>query len=709
MYSKPRPTNLWPLALLLALSLACRLVTGLDPTGAAPATAAPETGPSATAISPEVTPTLPPGTTAAAEPSPQATATGESELPGEASANKWLPSTPLPDPFTVEPLTTEQQRALAELRDAAPPVRNDVALALAYSGVTEQMLDEGNEQAPPQVGDVLPFNVLNIDSNFNVSIEAELQIASDHAYFWFDTTLPQSDPATLQEAATAFDRIYEQNVANFGPEMRPGIDGDARLHILNASPGAICDDAARCGLLGYFSSSDALPELVNEYSNERDMFVMNGEHFGTATYIDVLAHEFRHMIEDNYDRSDADWEIEGSAMLAEDLAGFPFSAIDRGNAFLQNPDQQLNRWTDGDTYPHYGQGYVLNRYIYDRLGPDLYREFATHPADGLQAVTAVAQSNNLDLTGDSLWRDWLAALVLHRHPQAADIYRIGDGSLGTAAMTNASVPAEFDATVRQYAADYYRLQGDGTVTLQFQGSNIVPLLGIAAASGNHYWYAQRANYSHMQLERIVDLRNVSVATLNYDVYHDIELGYDFAYVFVSVDEGLTWTELAGQSMQGLQDSDDPGDAALTSRFYTGQSSGWVRESIDLTPYAGREIRLRFAYITDPILTYGGLALDNISVPEINFYDDAESDAGGWSAQGFTRAPATLPQAWHLQLITFENGTPVVTMLETDDKATLNQQVDMNQSSGEAILIVAATAPMTLEEAQYSLDITQANQ
>jgi immune inhibitor A len=505
----------------------------------------------------------------------------------------------------------------------------------------------------------------------------------------------------LQEAGASFDQIYEHNVANFGPELRPGIDGDLRLHILNASPGAICDSAARCGLLGYFSSSDALPRVVNEYSNERDMFVMNGERFGSVTYIHVLAHEFRHMIEDNYDRSDADWEVEGSAMLAEDLAGYSFSAVDRGNAFLANPDQQLNRWSDSNTYAYYGQGYVLNRYIYDRLGPALYRAFAMHPADGLQAVTAVAQENGLDLDGHSLWLDWLAALALHRHPQAPPIYRLGDGQLNTASMTTVSSPTAYDTTVYQYASDYYRLEGDTIQGFMFAGSRNAPLMGIAAASGGHFWYAHRVNYSHMQLQREFDLRAINEATLNYAVYYDIEQGYDFAYVSVSEDGGTTWQGLEAAGMQGLLPDDDPGDAALTERYYTGRANQWVQEQIDLTPYAGKVIQLRFSYVTDPILTFGGVALDNISIPDVGYYDDAERDDRGWQTHGFTRAPATMPQSWHLMLITFENDVPLVTALEVDETGALSHTLGLAPGE-EAILIVAATSPMTLEPASYRL-------
>ena len=216
------------------------------------------------------------------------------------------------------------------------------------------------------------------------------------------------------------------------------------------------------------------------------------------------------------------------------------------------------------------------------------------------------------------------------------------------------------------------------------------------------WLANRANYSHMQLTRALDLTSVPSATLQYSVYHDIEPGYDFGYVYVSEDDGRTWQPLVADLMQGQ--ADDPSDSALADRFYTGRSDYWREEQIDLTAFAGKKILLRFTYVTDPILTQGGIALDNIAVPEIGFYDDAENADDGWIVDGFERVTAAIPQQWHLQMITFDDGIPHVESLPLTGEQALSKTVSLADSDGEAILIIAASAPMTLEQAQYSLVI-----
>ncbi len=614
---------------------------------------------------------------------------------------------------TAPPATDDAQRTFTELRQNQPLPRDPIALAIAYDGVSPEPLPTRTAVTHPlSPGDRQAFKLLNIDSITIQEIDAELKSVSDHAYFWFETesNLPEPSASELQRMAVGFDAIYDQVTGHFGAEDNPGIDGDPRIHIVNADPGTLCDNAYACGLLGYFSASDTVPAHYEPNSNEREMFVMNGQEFGTVGYLDTLSHEFRHMVEDHYDSGDIDWAVEGSATLSQDLSGFSEDPISRANLFLLNTDQQLNSWPEGNTIPYYGQGYLLNRYLYNRLGPDLYREFATHPASGLEAVTAVADQHALGFDGETLWLDWLTALAIHDHPGADGKYELRQG-IGTAVATDIRPGQGIDDTVRQYAADYYQLRGSPqNATISFQGSATVPLIPAPPASGEMMWLANRANYSQAQLTRPVDLTGVNAATLNYKVFHEIERGYDFAYVAVSADNacpepcrsGRSWQPLTAPHMQGLDPGDDPSFSAYADRFYTSNSGGWLQESIDLTPYAGQEILLRFEYITDEILTHSGLALDDINIPEINFYDDAETLDAAWMADGFVRATGSIPQPWHVQIITFPDGVPQVQFLPLDETAFGQLEIALTPGEQPPILIIAAAAPMTLQAASYTL-------
>jgi hypothetical protein len=676
---------------------------------ATPPSATPTTEPTAV---PDPTTTADP--TIAPEPTDEPTAVAQPTATTETATSLtavWPNPIPPYEDLSRATTTTAEQETLATLQQTYPTDRDDLALAIAYRGLTELAPPPPPVTEPLRVGTRLPFTINNTDNNTNSNPIFTLQHVSDHAYFWFDSTpgLTPPDDDELQAMGVGFDDIYEQNTIHFGPESNPGIDGDPRIHIVNASPLSVCAvteaNSHNCGLGGYFGSSDILPQSVDPNSNAKEMFVMNGSFFGSGAYLDILAHEFRHMIESNYDNNDWDWAVEGSAMLAEDLLGYAGDAISRGNQFLSNPDQQLNRWTDGNPTPYYGMGYVINRYIYNRLGDKLHLEFATHPAPGFTALDEIAANNIVDFSsGEELWLDWLAALAIHDHPNAPAKYRIVDGLNTAVATTINKFPTTLDTTVNQYAADYYQLFGSGDATLSFTGSNHAPLLEVLPTSGEHMWLANRANYSTVTLTRPFDLTAVDSATLQYDTFHDIEKGYDFAYASISTDGGQTWQGLTGQQMQGKAPDDDPADVAYTDAFYTGRSDDWVQETIDLTPFVGQEVQIRFEYITDPILTFGGWAIDNIAIPEIGFADDAETDAG-WTANGFVRATGYVPQPWHLILITFVDDAPVITPITLNADNTMETTVSLDNAGGERpLLIVAASAPMTLEPATYQLTV-----
>jgi hypothetical protein len=627
--------------------------------------------------------------------------------------------TPLPAPpvasTTAEPPAAPPATSVPATATAVPesdplegtaPQRDDVRLAIAFKGLSAVQATPTAEPPPPQIGDRAEFNIGNVDVNTVSVVTAVLQGVGRHAYYWYDEGVGGvvPDPGDLADTLAAFDAIYEDVDGRFG-DGTPA--DDPPVHIVHVSPLALCDveltTVDQCGLAGYFSSRDRLPAAVSPRSNEREMFVMNAMQIGREAYLDVLAHELRHLIEARYDPSEADWAVEGSAMLAAQLAGYDDSAQWRGNLFLSDPDLQLNTWSDSNTLPHYGQGYLLSRFLYDHLGPDGYRALATSSADGFAALDEYSGQPGYGL---ALWQDWLAAMALASDQTGVPerFQWLGPPLERVATLEISTLPYRLETTVNQFAADYYDLPSSGAYQIEFQGEVTTPLLPTTAPSGTQVWYALRTNFANPRLTRTVDLSEVTRATLEYSAYVDIEQGYDFAYVSVSEDGGTTWQPLAGAGMQGADGQDDPSESAVADRFYSGRLQRWIPEQIDLSDYAGQVIDLRFEYITDPILTYGGFALDDIRIPEIDFADDAEAEVEGWTAEGFVRVPLTVEQLWHLWLITFADEGVQVEALVPDGAGQLVVPVTALAGEHAPMLVVAAHAPQTLETAGYRLAV-----
>ena len=83
------------------------------------------------------------------------------------------------------------------------------------------------------------------------------------------------------------------------------------------------------------------------------------------------------------------------------------------------------------------------------------------------------------------------------------------------------------------------------------------------------------------------------ATLSFWTWYSIEESWDYAYVEVSTDGGETWSVL-----EGALSSPESGLGIGFGPGYTGRSDGWQQDTVDLTPYAGAEVLIRFEYVTD---------------------------------------------------------------------------------------------------------------
>jgi hypothetical protein len=64
--------------------------------------------------------------------------------------------------------------------------------------------------------------------------------------------------------------------------------------------------------------------------------------------------------------------------------------------------------------------------------------------------------------------------------------------------------------------------------------------------------------------------------------------------------------------------------------FTGFSDIFYEEEMNLTLFAGHKIDLCFTYWTDDMVLERGWYIDDIRIPEIGFFDNAESGLNGWT-------------------------------------------------------------------------------
>lgn len=604
---------------------------------------------------------------------------------------------PGPDASPLPTPVPSQTPALPSSGSDEPARRDPIDLARRLNGYT----GGGEvERRSPALGDIEEFDVIVLPVNPDQrpafrTVSATLRVISEHAYFYVERArgVPDSE---VDDAAAAFEeRIWPAVTAAFGLPPTPGVDGDPRIAILHADVGSAVG--------GYVSDYDRYPVEAVPHSNEREIIYMNERirPLGSAEYGFILGHELQHLIHIESDNDEASWVNEG---LSEYAGRLVIPGSGSYGLYLDQPDTQLNAWGYADgTGVHYQKSGLFFTYLLEQTGGDV-RALASQAANGVQGVADYLQAVGEPRSFADLVADWAVANLID-----APSGPYGYGALEIGAPVTIAIDSSGAGDVHQFAADYLELPaGDvtGETSFVFQGEQHVPVIAAGAEAEGEFWRSARGDSIDATLTRELDLTGVQQATLTFRTWFDIERDFDFAYVMASRDGGRTWSTLAGREAK----IDDPLGIGY-GPAYSGRSGGgdeavWVDERIDLSAYAGSRILLRFEYITDSGLNQPGWAIDDIAVPEIGFFDDAEEDTGGWRRQGFLRLVEPLAQRFELRLVTF-GSPPLVSEIAVDSSnRAVVPLAGLGGGFQTAVLVVVGVTEGTTEVAPYRYEITQ---
>jgi len=593
---------------------------------------------------------------------------------------------------------------LDALRNTNIPNNNLPDLAERLHGINN--VPETMEPPPGAqvVGSQQEFWVTNVDSNESYKISANLQYVTEHSYFWIEDNVDFDEQELTVLAETFEDQIYPTTRAFFGTEWTPGVDGDPHLYILYAS-------GLGHSLAGYFSSADENHPLAHEYSNAHEMFILNADNVRLHedfTY-GVLAHEFQHMIHWYQDKNESSWLNEGFSELAAFLNGYDVGGFDW--LYANNPDLQVNDWPNDPnaTSPHYGAAFLFVNYFLDRFGETATQTLVANQENGMASVDAVLSGmeatdslTGMPIRADDVFMDWVLATYLLDASIADGRFTYHNYSEAPQADTTEILrdcdQVEVTSDVHQYGVDYISIKCQGDHVLRFEGSTQVGVLPEDPYSGEMAFWSNKGDESDMTLTRTFDFSEyMGPLTLSYWVWYDIEEDYDYLYLEASED-GENWQILTTPSGT----ADDPSGNSY-GWGYNGSSPGWIQENIDLSDFAGKEVQLRFEYITDAAVIGEGLLLDDVSIPEIGYFSDFETNDGGWEPAGWVRIQNVLPQTYKLAVIEFGDSTEVEYItLSSDNVAEI--PIEIGGEVDEVVLVVTGTTRYTRQKAPYRYEL-----
>ena len=616
--------------------------------------------------------------------------------------------TPFVDPSAQILDPTEYEKAfqtLNELKTSMVPINDPIDLAARLGGkpnVPDVLIDT---EAPYSVGDQKTFWATNTDTNDNFKVNATLRYVGDNIYFWIEDGV-RFDQTDLNNLAETFDKeIIPTNREFFGEEWNPGVDGDPRFYILYAGNLGV-------NLAGYYSSADELHPDAHPYSNAHEMFLISSDNvdLGDSYIYGTMAHEFQHMIHWYQDKNEETWVNEGFSMLAEHVNNYDAGGFDW--SYMDNTDLQLNDWSGdiGDNGPHYGASYLFMVYFLDRFGEDATKALVRHDENGFVGIEKVLDELSLTnpttgkpYTANEFFADWAVANLLQDTGIENGRYDYQSYNPTSVDMekTVLDCPAQVNGSVYQFGVDYIEIDCANLQSLKINASEAVNLLPFSTpSSGEYFIWSNLGDESNASLSQTFDLSSVSgKAELTFKTWYDIEEDYDYIYISASTD-GTNWEILNSENCTTANPSGNSYGCG-----WNGTSLGWIDETVDLSDFVGKQVTLRFDYVTDAAVNGKGMAIDDLAIDAIGYASDLENDLGGWTAEGFVRVQNKLPQTMNVSIVTYSKNGGISVDQRSFQSEILISGSEMGGADVEKIvLVISGTTPFTREKANYSIDL-----
>ena len=527
------------------------------------------------------------------------------------------------------------------------------------------------------IGDVLEWPVLDTVEGYYFLDPYELCAFGDVSEIWVQTDLnyfegdSRDEPIITEEQIDYLLAEFETNIypidveyfgtpdSHFGDQSGSYYQEDGRNVILisNIRDDAYYDSKYPYYIVGYYSS-----QLENDY--DRNIISIDSYDWENRVGDDVarpnvyeatIAHEYQHLIHDDYNPEDDIFINEGCSMYAEPLCGYPIAAGDI-IAYLATPDNSLTEWADQgdvDILADYGNALLWTIYLSDHYGgAPLISHFVKSGIPGIQGLNDALSYFGFEADFESIYHDWRIANLIHTDQIGDGYYNYDTIDLGdfeparTYEIRRPWFPprlgVDFGTTksylkddtgismVSSYGSDYIKLSGLKNAfapVLHFDGDDTAsPITWITEDmddDGDFEWYSTpSAPESDLSIRSTLDLNGLTTAELSFKTSYEIEPLWDYGFVQVSLDMGESWISLANEYTTIEHVEDAYPDIIETLPGLTGDSDGWIEMSFDLTPYVGRIVDVCFRYMTDWGYEDPGWWIDDIALNGVIF-DNAD--------------------------------------------------------------------------------------
>lgn len=347
-------------------------------------------------------------------------------------------------------------------------------------------------------------------------------------------------------------------------------------------------------------------------------------------YEGVFAHEYQHLLHDDYDSDEVNFVNEGLSMFTEFLVGYAAGNNDAYSTFEALPENSLTAWGDqGDReiVADYGMVFLWYVYMWEHFGDAFIQDHFLNLDNDISGINSSLGNTGNSETFDEIFPDFAVATVIDSDMNGYQYgFRNHDVNLDLGNKGHGNPEAYASPGAPPWGSDYYVLGGINSLAgFEFNGVRFNP----DWTTDGDVWYSGDGDL----LDSWAIFNATGGGTLTFDTYWDIEDYWDFGFVQVSTDGGATWTSLEGDYTTYDHDPAAHPDIVANlpgltswSCFIPGVAEDcWIDLSYDLSAYPG-DILLAFRYMTDWGTTFEGWFVDNVEVdgsPINDFMSHAE--------------------------------------------------------------------------------------
>ena len=416
-------------------------------------------------------------------------------------------------------------------------------------------------------------------------------------------------------------------------------------------------------------------------------------------YEGTFAHEYQHLLHDDYDSDEENFINEGLSMFAEFLTGYA-EGNDAYSTFEALPENSLVAWGDQggrEIVADYGIAFLWHMYLYEHFGEAFIQDEFHNPLNGISSLNSSLANTGHTETFAEVFHDFAVANLIDSDQNN---YQYGfenhDVNIDIGTVNDPNPDAYDTPGAPPWGADYIPLGKNvsGVKRFMFNGIDFNPM---AWTSDGDMLYGGDGDLIDNFMIADVDLSGVTGATLTFDTYFDIEYGWDYGFVQVSTDGGSTWTSLSNADTCSVLDPDAHPKVIDNVPGFTGTSGdacddstapSWITTSFDLSAYDGQDILVAFRYVTDWGTTYDGWYVDNINIAGVFTSDGSSTD-------GFVDLNRVLgiTNEYTVQLVGQRKGNyQVMTILSGDYISDWVDIHDMFKTYKDIVMVVTYDAP-----------------